>query len=290
MLAFASAACVSVTFIASKEAMQHMSPLAFTPIWFGVASLWGLGLYLLRRGPRLPPELKSSLRPIILVGVLNGIANLLLFIAINLGDPTLAAFFSRSETIYSVLLGTWLLGERMHSYQWVGVGVAVAGAGLMTFQAGVIVSLMLLILLVSNFFLALSTWLAKKHIAAVPPLVLSTARTMLMGLMLGVVGLLAGQWSWPGLATWLWIIGGAFFGPFFSYLLFYQSLLYLDLAKGTVIRATQPFFVALYSLALFGTLISGRQLVGGIMMVVGVILMLWEKGRQSSRLGHQDKV
>lgn len=269
----ASAACIAVTFIASKEALRVLTPLGFTPIWFAVASAWGLGLYVWRSGPTLPASLGPSVRPILLLGFLNGTANLFLFSAISLGDPTLAAFFSRSETIYSVFLGALLLGERLRGYQWLGVTITIIGAGLMTFRAGVVVWLMLLLLLISNFFLSLSTLVAKKNVLNVDPLILSTARTILMSLMLGLLGLVAGQLAWPDLTAWLWIIGGSFFGPFLSYYLFYEGLVYVDLAPGAVIRATQPLFVALYSLLLFGTLITLPQFIGGLMMIVGVAFM-----------------
>jgi len=258
--------------------MRELSPLAFAPLWFAVASLWGIGLYLLREGPSWPTGLWASLRPILWLGGLNGSHNLLFFVAITLGDPTLAAFFSRSETVYSVLLGTVLLGERMRYYQWLGVAISVLGTGLITFRAGRLVWLMLVLLLVSNFFLSLSTLVAKKNVITVPPLILSTARTIVMAVLLGLIGLGAGQLAWPDLTAWLWIIGGAFFGPFLSYVLFYRGLLYLDLAKGVIIRATQPLFVAIYGLILFGTLVTFRQFAGGMLMIAGVGLMLWERG------------
>ncbi len=262
--------------------MQSLSPLAFTPVWFAAASLWGTGFYVARHGFTVPPGLhRKTVRPLLLLGLFNGLANLLLFTAINLGDPTLAAFFSRSETVYTVLLGALLLGERMLRYQWAGVGLAVVGAGVMTFRGGSVVGLMFLILLISNFFLSLSTLVAKRYVTTVPPLVLSTVRTILMLLMLGVIALAAGQLAWPNLTAWLWIIGGAFFGPFLSYVLFYKGLLYLELGKGAVIRSMQPLFVAIYGLLLFGTTITAQQFLGGLMMLVGVALMLWQKnGKQ----------
>ena len=277
LLVLASAACISVTFVASKQALQVLSPMAFTPIWFGVASLWGIGFYLLRNGPSLPAGLRVSTRPILLLGILNSVANLLLFTAISLGDPTVVAFFSRSETIYSVFLGALVLGERMYRYQWAGVVTAIAGTGLMTFRAGTVAWLMLIILLISTFFLSLSKLVAKKSIAVVEPLVLSIARTLLMSLILGLIGLAAGHLAWPSSKAWLWIIGGSFFGPFLSYVLFYQGLRYLDLTKSAVIRATQPLFVAVYSLILFDAFITGQQFVGGMMMLAGGVLMLWQR-------------
>ncbi|RMF00325.1 MAG: DMT family transporter [Chloroflexi bacterium] len=276
---FGSAACISVTFIASKQAMQEMSPLAFSPLWFAAASGWGAGAYVLRNGLNFPPGLLRLARPLLWMGLFNGLANLLLFSAINLGDPTLAAFFSRSETVYSVLLGALLLGERMLGYQWAGAALAVAGAGVMTFKGGRVVGLMLAITLVSNFFLSLSSLIAKRHVTAVPPLLLSTIRTVLMTLMIGAVALAFGEVTRPGLAAGLWIIGGAFFGPFLSYVLFYKGLHTLDLGKGAVIRSTQPLFVALYGLLLFGTVISAQQFLGGLLMLAGVSLMLWQKNR-----------
>lgn len=277
LLVLASTACIAVTFVASKQAMRELSPLAFSPLWFGAASLWGVGFYLARQGVNWPASLKRAWGPVLWLGLLNGAANFLLFTAINLGDPTLAAFFSRSETLYSVALGALFLGERMHRRQWAGVILAMAGAGVITFQAGPVVWLMLAILLASNFLLALSGLVAKLHIAAVPPLVLSTARTAVMTLLLGLAGAAAGQLAWPGPTAGLWIIGGAFFGPFLSYVLFYQGLLSLGLAKGAVIRAMQPLFVAVYTLVLFGTLLTARQFWGGSLMLTGVVVMLWEQ-------------
>lgn len=283
ILALASSACIAVTFIASKQAMQELSPLAFTPVWFAVASAWGISVYLWQQGPKLPPGLRESFRPILLLGLLNGLSNFLFFTSIAWGDPTLVAFFSRSETIYSVLLGAWFLGERMHRFQWLGVAIAIAGTGAMTFQAGTLVWAVMGLSLASNFFLAWSNLVAKKNIAMAPPLTLTIARTLVMMLMLGLFGWAAGDLAWPSLPAWLWIISGAFFGPFLSYMFFYKSLHYLDLSKGAVIRATQPLFVAVYGLALFGTVINFQQFFGGLVMTAGVVLMLWERKRLEIR-------
>jgi drug/metabolite transporter (DMT)-like permease len=278
-LTFASAACISVTFIASKQALHELSPLAFSPLWFAVASIWGAGFYVARQGVRFPPGLRRVIRPLLLLGLFNGLANLLLFTAVSLGDPTLAAFFSRSETVYSVLLGAFLLHERLVGIQWAGAVLAVLGAGVMTFRSGPVVWMMLVITLISNLFLAISSLIAKQYVHTVPPLVLSTVRTILMTLMLGGIALVSGQYQWVSPITWAWIIGGAFFGPFLSYALFYEGLKYLDLSTGAVIRSTQPLFVAVYSLLLFGTTISSQQFVGGLTILTGVTLMLWV-GRQ----------
>jgi drug/metabolite transporter (DMT)-like permease len=280
LVTFASAAFISVTFIASKQAMQELSPLAFTPIWFAAASVWGAGFYVGRRGLAVPPNLRRLAWPLLWLGLFNGLANLLLFTAINLGDPTLVAFFSRSETIYSVALGALLLGERMLVHQWLGAAITIVGAGVMTWRGGTVVGLMLLITLASNLFLSLSTLIAKRHVRAVPPLLLGVIRTSLMLLLMVGIAFAAGELAWPSAKTLVWIVGGAFFGPFLSYVLFYKGLVYLDLGKTVVIRSTQPLFVAIYSFALFGTFVTAQQFAGGVMMLAGVFLMLWQRNRK----------
>jgi drug/metabolite transporter (DMT)-like permease len=283
LLAIASAAFLSVTFVASKQAMRDLEPLAFTPVWFAAASGWGVAFYWFQYGPVWPRSIRTTIWPITWIGLLNGAANFLFFTSIKLGDPTLVALFSRSETIYAVCLGAWLLGERLQRQQWLGAALTVAGAGAISFRAGPVVWLMLALTLLSNLFSAFSTLVAKRNIAAVPPLVLSIARTAFMVLGLGSIALVTGQLAWPDLAAWLWIISGAFFGPFFSYFLFYKSLRYLDLAKGAVFRAMQPLFVAIYSYFLFDTIITRQQFVGGLAMIAGVILMLWVKPAPAER-------
>lgn len=275
-LTLLSTACISATFIASKQAMQELSPLAFSPLWFAVASVWGIGLYLWESGFTWPKSLRPYFGPILLMGFLNGLANLLLFFAINLGDPTVAAFFSRSVTVYSVLLGVFVLSERLSQRQWVGVILTIIGAGVMTFRSGEVVLMMLAILLVSNFLLALSWMIAKQYIQAVPSVVLSTARTLIMTIMLGGISLTAGELAWPTPITWVWVIGGAFLGPFISYIFFYRSLIHLELSKAEVIRASSPLFVAIYGLLLFGTIMTFQQFIGGFILLGGIVLMLYD--------------
>ncbi|NJN99656.1 MAG: hypothetical protein HC875_38925 [Anaerolineales bacterium] len=89
ILALASSACIAVTFIASKQAMQELSPLAFTPVWFAVASAWGISVYLWQQGPKLPPGLRESFRPIFVVRSFKRTVQLFVFYQHCLGrsDP-----------------------------------------------------------------------------------------------------------------------------------------------------------------------------------------------------------
>jgi drug/metabolite transporter (DMT)-like permease len=201
-------------------------------------------------------------------------ANFFLFSSVQLGDPTVVAFFSRSETVFSLLWGVVFLKEHLTKVQWLGAMTAIIGAGIMTYQGETIIWIVLLLAIAANFFNATSSYVAKRNIINISPAVLGLARTIILTLTLGIIGLLAGKLAWPSLRTLLWIIGGSFVGPFLSYIFFYKGLAYIDMGQAAIIRATQPLFVAVYSLALFGRTIGIVQFAGGLVISIGVFMML----------------
>jgi len=271
---FASAAFLSVTFIASKEALRELPTLGFTPIWFALASAWGIGYYAVQ--PQKVPwrNLRPYLGALLLLGLFSSTSNFFLFTSIRLGEPTMVAFFSRSETVFSLLWGVVALRERLTRQQWLGVAMAVVGAGVMTYRGGSLVWTVLGLALIANFFNATTSYVAKRNIGNVPPAVLGIARTVVLAISLGTLGLLWGQLRLPSLRALLWMVGGSFFGPFLSYLLFYKGLRTMDMGQAAIIRATQPLFVAFYSLLLFGRTLGGVQFAGGLVILVGVTMML----------------
>jgi drug/metabolite transporter (DMT)-like permease len=128
--------------------------------------------------------------------------------------------------------------------------------------------------LVANFFHALTSYIAKRAVDSVPPIVLGIARTAILTVCLGMVAYVTGDLVLPSLRALLWMIGGSLFGPFLSYLLFYKGLQSLEMSKAAIIRATQPLFVAFYGFILFGDLLGWIQFLGGMIILAGVIMIL----------------
>ncbi len=274
MLTLGSAAMVSVTFIASKEALKELTPLGFTPIWFGIASLWGLVFHILLTKHTPMASLRRYMRPLMLIGIASSVAGYFFFSAIKLGDPTVVSFFSRSETIFSLIWGVFLLKERLTRWQWFGAAIAVVGAGLMTYHGGSVIFLVLLFALISNFFNSITSLIAKLNVKNLPPNVLGLARTIGLTVILGAIALLTGELTMPSAHTLAWMAGGSFFGPFLSFVLYYNGLKTVDMGQASIIRATQPLFVASYSFALFGIFLSSLQFAGGLIILAGVAFML----------------
>jgi drug/metabolite transporter (DMT)-like permease len=103
---------------------------------------------------------------------------------------------------------------------------------------------------------------------------------------LGLLSLVAGELTWPSLRALAWMIGGSFFGPFLSYILFFRGLRTVDLSQATIIQASQPLFVAFYSFILFGSLIGLAQFAGGLVVLSGILMILLP----NSRFRHRRKL
>lgn len=274
LFTFISAASISVTFIASKQALLELHTLGFNAIWFTAASVWGLAYYFVQADKVSGQFIRAKAGILILLGLLSCGANYFFFSSVQLGDPTVVAFFSRSETIFSLLWGVFLLHEQLTRRQWIGAAITIIGAAVMTYQGGRIILLVLAMTLVGNFFNATTSLIAKQNVATVPPVILGIARTLVLAVVFNLLAGLSGHLTMPGLRVWLWILGGSFFGPFLSFIFYYQALKTVDMSQATIIRSTQPLFVALYSLILFGSSISGLQFGGGLIILLGVTLML----------------
>jgi drug/metabolite transporter (DMT)-like permease len=276
---FASAAFLGATFIASKQAMLDLTPLGFSAIWFTIATIWGVIYYAFQSEKVTLAELKPHGWTLLWLGLSNSGANFFFFSAIQIADPTVIAFFGRGSTLFAVLMGVVLLKERLTGLQWLGGLVTVIGAGLMTYHGGSVIWLVLLLSMISNFFMALSGYFAKLKAVHVPVPVMGITRTLILAITLGTFGLLSGQLAWPSLRALLWMIGGSFFGPFLSYIMFYRGLRTIDLSQATMIQATQPLFVAFYGFVLFGSVIALPEFAGGLVILAGVLMIIIANNR-----------
>ena len=86
--------------------------------------------------------------------------------------------------------------------------------------------------------------------------------------------LIVGGWHIPEAGQLAGIFIGALLGSFIGHMLYYRSLQYIDLSKASLLHASQPLFVVVYGLLIFGTLPGVQQWFGGALVLLGVYLLL----------------
>lgn len=274
VLALFSTATVATAFVISKAVLETINPESFNVYWYTAASLYALVYGRLSGNPVRRITLRQYWKPLLSIGVINALSMTLFFYAIQMTDPAVISFLGRISTLFTVLLGIIVLGERLRRREWVGAAVILSGALLITYRGDAVLLKVFFISLGSSFLYSCTVIIAKRAVSAVSPLTLTLARSGGTASTILLLALVTGRLQFPSPGMLLIIVVGALGGPLISHLLLYRALALVDASKVSLIGATQPLFVLLYSLALFRTLPDGHQIAGGLLSMGGVAILL----------------
>jgi uncharacterized membrane protein len=123
LLSLASAACMGVTYVASKYVRRSINPETFVVFWFAMGSFYALVL-LTKQGRRrelFQPD--NPWKQLMGLGVASAVAIVLFFYAIQLIDPAIVSFYTRADNVFAVLMGVLFLRERFNSFEGLKRGV-----------------------------------------------------------------------------------------------------------------------------------------------------------------------
>lgn len=275
LLALLSTASVASIFIVSKWALNSLDQATFSTWWYGATIVVAILYQWVRRRPGLRASFPvHGYWPVVALGLISGFSTVFFFSAIKLIDPAVASFFDRSETVFAVLIGLWLFGERFMRIELVGMATLLAGVVALTYAGGRVVAQGAMLVFAANLLYALGLALVKSRLQAMDTGALTGLRALFGLPVLIGYALIAGGWHVPTPTQIVGIFVGAFLGPFLGHMLYYRSLRYIDLSKASLLHASQPLFVSFFGLLVFGTLPDPRQWFGGALVLLGVYLLL----------------
>ena len=76
------------------------------------------------------------------------------------------------------------------------------------------------------------------------------------------------------------VLAGSLLGPFLAVLAGYYAMQYLEVSKSSVIGSSKSFLILLISYLWFGNLPMISQIIGGIVVILGAILIIVGKQKQ----------
>jgi drug/metabolite transporter (DMT)-like permease len=275
LLSLTSAACMGITYVASKYVLRSINPETFVVFWFAMGSFYALML-LLRRGKQgtLVAE-GNPWRELMGVGVASAVSIILFFYAIQIIDPAIVSFYTRADNVFAVLMGVLFLRERFNSLEGVGIGIALVGSLVTTYRGGNLLLIGLGLCLMSSVLEGVVVVLVKLAVRKVSPLVVIFYRSLLASGIALAYGVATGRLQMPAGRTLLIIAGASLAGSFMANVTFYASLARIDITRATAIKTLQPFFVLMAAYAVFTTLPTSRQLLGGGIIVTGILCLLY---------------
>ncbi len=221
---------------------------------------------------------KKYFKPLLLLGALNAAAAIFFFAGIKAIGPSTSAFISRSETVFTILIGVIILKEKLHRADILGITLAVAGTFVMTYSDVSVASGSLLIL-ASSFIISFQRMLLAKFISKIGPFQLNHLRMLFSTAILLVYVAATSKLMIPPVNSLFLIALGGISAPVVGFYFFLKSMKLLGISKVTTVASIQPIVVALMSAVLLGSSISAMQAFGGVLMIAGVIILAAAHGR-----------
>jgi drug/metabolite transporter (DMT)-like permease len=213
------------------------------------------------------------------IGFLVAASTALSYGSVAFVDPGTASLLGKMSTLFSLGFGLIWLRERFTAFEWLGVLSAIAGTVIIAFQPGEFLWLGVLMVVVSTFMYALHAALVKRHGNGISLTDFFLFRLVCTTAFLFLFSVGRGELTLPGWQTWLILLVAGTVDVTISRALYYLTLRRLNLSLHAIILTLSPVASILWTLILFDISPTLQQLIGGIAVIGGVLLV---STRQSS--------
>lgn len=269
------------TFTVVKDAIEHVPPMSFLAFRFAVAFAV---LALLYRGRTFAGG-RRSWGP----GVITGVALFAGFALQTAGlastTPARAAFITGLCVVLVPLFATIALRKPPPWTAAAGVILAAAGLGLLTLSGPLEPGMGDLLVLLCAVAFAWHILLTGRFTQTVDPIPFTAAQIAATGILSAGAALATGTLVVPeGAAVWTAVVLCGALATSLAYAL--QSALqrFTTPTHTALIFTLEPVFATLFSYALTGERLTGHQLLGGLLVLLGMVLAeapdLWQGFRQ----------
>ncbi len=189
-------------------------------------------------------------------------------------DPSLAAFLNRIEVLVAIALGIIFLGERFNRIETFGAAVSIIGIIVMKMTLRIEYSEGFWLVLIGSILFGMTEFVSKIAVRYVNPVALTFVRNMFLAVMYWIA-VLAGGVSFDGFGqVWIGVIALGLLGPILARMVYLLALKKIELSKVAIISQSQPVFVVIIALFVLGQLPSAKEILGGILLTVGCLIMI----------------
>ncbi len=279
LLAFVATLALANVYIFSKAALNVVHLFQFGFYWFGFALILNLIFIRITKKKINLSEINRKARfAIFWNAFFEVLGTILFFYAIKLVDnPAIVSFIVNLGPVFTLILGFFFLNERFKFIEYGGISITLIGVLIINYSMGTSFAEMLskgtLIIIFSSFFFSIALTIAKRNIKTIEPVILTSSRIILLFLISFVFMLIEGLSFSIDMRSVLYIAGGAFMGPFLAVLSSYYSLKYIEVSITNIIISTKSVLVIIGAYFFFNAIMSGNQLIGGALTIVGIVVI-----------------
>lgn len=213
------------------------------------------------------------------VGFLVAASTALNYTAVAYIDPGTASLLGKMSTLFSLGFGMVWLHERFTPFQSLGAVIAVAGTFIIAFEPGEFIWVGALMVIASTFMYALHAALVKRYGHGISLTDFFLFRLACTTIFLWLFALGQGEIQLPGWPAWLILLTAGTVDVTISRTLYYLTLRRLNLSVHAILLTLSPAVAILWTLFLFDLEPTPQQLLGGVAVIAGVLMVSLGQGR-----------
>ena len=262
----------SMHFIFARLLLTWISPDVSAMYVMAIAAVQ-VGVYGWWRGVLQPTVLRDHWRFLLIIGVLIGVSTHLGFVAVGYIDAGTASMLNKVATVFSVAFGLLWLRERFTGQQLLGTLVAIGGSIVIAYQPDTQLQWGALLIIVGSFCYSLHFAVVKRYGNEIDFLNFFLFRLVATAFVLLLSAAGRQVLAWPTPTAWLYLLLAGTVDVTISRTFYYVALRRLDMSLLAVITTLSPVAAILWAVLLFGTMPTGQQLLGGLGVLIGVLIV-----------------
>jgi drug/metabolite transporter (DMT)-like permease len=277
----------SLHFVFARLLLPHIAPS--TSVLFVLAiSTAEVGLWGLITGKLRWDVAGHHLGLFVAIGLLIAISTNINYEAVAFIDPGAASLLSQTSVLFSLGFGIIWLRDRLSRAQVGGALLAIAGVFTIAFQPGDYLRLGSLLVVSSALMYALHAAITKRFGDDLDLLNFFFFRLLFTTIALAIFGSVRGVLVWPSLRVWPLIVLVGTVDVVLSRTLYYLALRRLTMSMHTLALTLSPIAAILWALLLFGTFPTPQQIIGGIGVIAGVLIVSLKGKANNDAIGKMD--
>jgi len=264
----AMTACWGSTFYLIKDLLDRVPVLDFLAVRFAIASV---ALYLL--APRALGRLSATARRnAVVLGLLYGLAQILQTAGLAHTPASVSGFITGMYVVCTPLLAALILRTRITAMTWGAVALATAGLGVLTLNGfsigyGEAITLVAAVLYALHI-VGLGAWAGARDAMG-----MTIVQLVVITLVCFVATVPDGIVLPDNTRDWLSIVYMAVFAGALALAGQTWAQAHLPPTRAAIIMSMEPVFAAFFAVLLGGESLTGRMLVGGVMVLTAMVVV-----------------
>ena len=284
IFAFGAAVALAASFVFSKSVLNQLSMAHFGAVWFTLGVVWnGIWFLTQKEYRKLSGSFWKKTVVALVIALFEGAATGLFYMAIKaMENPAVVSFIGNIGPVFVTLLGLTLLRERFRPTQLAGIAITLLGLFVINYRQGGFAGFTdpgALYVIGASFLFAMATITGRKYRDYLNPGYMSVIRSVLLALVMTILFIYkegAGMFD-LSLSIWRDLILGSLLETLIVIIFAYQALKLIEATKTSLIISSKGVWALILAWIFLGVFPSGFQLTGGILTLVGVTLITWDK-------------